>query len=190
MTDEELSAIEERAKAATAGPWRVEEHALDLTDAGTDHGMPPMFNREVRTSWVHGQAKDTFPITPVWVSPFYSPNAHVRMSAHDATFIAAARTDVPALVEEVRRLRAEVAQVNRVLTGERDAADALLDQRDEALAEVRRLRAEVERLQGEVVEARERLREERATTDAQTDQRDELLRALVACRAEVERLRP
>jgi len=50
----------------------------------------------------------------------------------------------PALVAEVRRLRTEVEQVNRVLTGERDAGDALLEQRDEALADVERLRSIVE----------------------------------------------
>lgn len=147
MTPEELDAIEARAKAATPGPWRVEEHALDLTDAGLAHSMPPTSNREVRTSWVHGQAKDTFLITPVWVSPFYSPSAHVRMSAHDATFVATARTDVPALVAEVRRLRS-LGSVSETLAEDGNAmlgraighAETFQRERDEARAEVRRLR--------------------------------------------------
>ena len=147
MTPEELDAIEARAKAATPGPWRVKEHALDLTDAGLAHSMPPTSNREVRTSWVHGQAKDTFPITPVWVSPFYSPSAHVRMSAHDATFVATARTDVPALVAEVRRLRS-LGSVSETLAEDGNAmlgraighAETFQRERDEARAEVRRLR--------------------------------------------------
>lgn len=82
MTDAELDAIEKRAGAATLGPWRIRR---------PDHDSPE---------------------GPTLVEGPYFLRAHVESPdfAHDtrpdAEFIAAARSDVPALVAEVRRLRA------------------------------------------------------------------------------------
>lgn len=80
MTDDELKAIEERAKAATPGPW-------DCTYGGS-------------SAWSVGPESD----------PQLNPVAHVRSrnegpEGADATFIAHARQDIPALSAEVRRLR-------------------------------------------------------------------------------------
>jgi hypothetical protein len=85
MTNEELNAIEARAKAATEGPWRTRptEHG---DCAGIWHG-----------DWEH----DSIVQTDSGVYPPMMP---------DAEFIAHARSDVPALVEEVRRLRALAAE--------------------------------------------------------------------------------
>lgn len=73
MTDEELKAIEERANAATPGPWR-----------GFDTGVLS------GPRWVVGNEESR---------QFYN--------LADGRFIAHAREDVPALIAEVRRLRAE-----------------------------------------------------------------------------------
>lgn len=81
MTDElNLDAIEARANAATPGPWEP---------YFTVHGHPHV----VRA----GQS--------IWgVIVSISPDDYGRA---DCEFLAAARSDVPALVAEVRRLRAE-----------------------------------------------------------------------------------
>lgn len=75
MTNEELAAIETRANAATVGPWR-----------GTkDEG-------------VQADATAVFETGCGCCTPS-------RLSEADAMFIAHARTDIPALVAEVRRLK-------------------------------------------------------------------------------------
>jgi hypothetical protein len=81
MTLEELDAIEARANAASDGPWEAEfsdEESPVLTGIGVKDG----YHEICQTDYgVYGPAMK------------------------DAEFIAAARTDVPALVAEVRRLR-------------------------------------------------------------------------------------
>jgi hypothetical protein len=100
LTQEQLQAIEERAAAATEGPWVVvpdrysddaeREHCQGITappgpqemEAGREYDLPPSGRDIVITD-----------------SGYYPP-----LKA-DAAFIAHARQDVPALVAEVRRLR-------------------------------------------------------------------------------------
>lgn len=79
LTPEELAAMEARCEAATPGPWNDRDE-LELRDP-------------------NGYAV-------VW---FYPPNTdlweHQGTELHDANFIAHARTDVPRLIAEVKRLR-------------------------------------------------------------------------------------
>ena len=75
MTDEQLTAIEQRANAATPGPWRAYSSMVSI---GLSHAL------HILTG----------------IHPFNQAQATC-----DTTFVAAARTDVPALVAEVRRLR-------------------------------------------------------------------------------------
>jgi hypothetical protein len=75
MTTEELAAIEARANAATAGPWR------GTKDEGVQADATAVFETGCECC------------TPS------------RLSEADALFIAHARTDIPALVAEVRRLK-------------------------------------------------------------------------------------
>ena len=97
MTEEELTAIEARAAAATVGPWRhdTDGGAIGAVEAG---GM------------ALAQVQQRVP----------RDNARRDL---DAAFIAAARADVPALVAEVRRLRTLVerafqeGQDGRILDG-------------------------------------------------------------------------
>lgn len=80
---EELDAIEARANAATPGPWASETRTVD-----------------------HGNGVDD------WHFLVMSDGESVHtIGIDDAAFIAAARADVPALVAEVRRLRALLAPV-------------------------------------------------------------------------------
>jgi len=97
MTDEELDAIRERAARATAGPWLVGDGELD--------GFPG--------SW------------DVWGSDYcgiasLAKTAEAAKFPRDleanAEFIAHARTDVPALLSEVDRLREKLSAIDGVLS--------------------------------------------------------------------------
>lgn len=90
MSDIDLDAIEARANAATDGPWW---HYGD--------GF-----REI-----HGPQNDE--------EDGWAPQVAVAGddgTLPDAEFIAHARTDIPALVAEVRRLRAQVEAVRHILS--------------------------------------------------------------------------
>lgn len=93
MDEAKLSEIEARAKAATEGPWSVGEefrtHVVDGAFAGDDR-------------------------LPVASQPSNGLGATAWDEAN-ATFIAHAREDVPALVAEVRRLREVNAGLVRLL---------------------------------------------------------------------------
>ncbi|PAZ15626.1 hypothetical protein CLM62_12585 [Streptomyces sp. SA15] len=110
LTDEQLNAIDARSNAATKGPW---------------------------TAWA-----ETYPhlvlqgpkgVHPSDAEGIVSTNLAVNEGV-DAEFIAHAREDVPALLDEVRRLRAELARrvqcndcgaVGEIFTG--DDGHAYLD---------------------------------------------------------------
>jgi hypothetical protein len=85
MTEDDLQAIEARANAATPGPW--------ATGAGKVEGG------QVRELVI---APNDDVIVAIAYGGFGNP---VDRTTQDRTFIASARTDVPKLVAEVRRLR-------------------------------------------------------------------------------------
>jgi hypothetical protein len=94
MTEDELAAIEARAKAATSGPWvRVaiesyhnDEMAFCVKSVPTGHDIAS--------------------------NQTYYPDA---VTPENQLFIAHARTDVPALVAEVRRLRKALTEAEWVM---------------------------------------------------------------------------
>ena len=88
MDEAKLQEIEARANAATPGPWGA-DCAEGMRSVLSGGGL-----RALVVPWVSG----------------------ALLSQGDSAFIAAARTDVPALVAEARQLRAELATV----TAERD----------------------------------------------------------------------
>lgn len=121
----DLDAIEMRCAAATPGPWawitdRMNDRVSKRTQTGGRRALP---GRRLRDLWVYllagpprqgGDVKE-------WMDPWDFPHvialpwASVKgttvtgfPSKDDEAFIAAARTDVPALVSEVRRLSALV----------------------------------------------------------------------------------
>jgi hypothetical protein len=86
LSDDELTAIEARTNAATPGPWSDRE------------------NVEMK-AW-HIIWSDFGPLDVAHIPPWM---AHCEFNA---CFIAAARTDVPRLIAEIRRQRAVLDQVD------------------------------------------------------------------------------
>ena len=87
MSEERLAEIERRCEAATPGPWL--EHEWD-----TDGNMKPFRPRD--QGWLKiGDGKETV-----------IQDMDISMGEHDAAFVMHSRTDIPALLAEVRRLRA------------------------------------------------------------------------------------
>lgn len=78
VTDTRLQEIEARCAAATPGPWSAVREA--------------------------GQANAWHVATGRWV--WHEPSRSTFWSEEDVSFMAHAREDIPALVVEVRRLRA------------------------------------------------------------------------------------
>jgi hypothetical protein len=120
MTDEELKAIEDRAKAAMPGPWRwnlnlkAKQIRLESTGYGTDleivmdfvrwgmGGARPRFQNPERLM-VHAEAwSKTVPRREHHADWFRS------LSHPDAEFIAHARKDVELLLEEIRELKGRI----------------------------------------------------------------------------------
>ena len=89
LTEERLVEIRGREKAATQGPWR------DDCVVGR--------RKNFESSYVV-RDKDGFAIVDVLPISAY----------HDAAFIAHAREDIPALLDEVERLRAENEQLKEI----------------------------------------------------------------------------
>ena len=95
MIDAELRAIRERAEKATAGPWVV---CRESNEWGTI-GMP-VCRMDDDEKVVVGHVHDWGPTAPVEA---------------DAAFIAASRSDVPALLGEVGRLRSALRDAHAFL---------------------------------------------------------------------------
>lgn len=85
MTPEQLDAIEARANAATPGPWRV---------------------------WYSSTTIAAIEAADRWIVEGSDGHA-IYIASADAAFIGAARTDVPALVAEVRRLQTWIEELTR-----------------------------------------------------------------------------
>jgi hypothetical protein len=115
VTEQELIEIEARAAEATPGPWKW--NGGQFEDARLQVG-------------------DKFVLFASLYMPRGNWEAYVDVSDADMDFIAASRTDVPALVAEVRRLRAELAEYQ---------------DRVALVIEVRRLREEVKEYRDRVI---------------------------------------
>lgn len=95
-TDEQHKAARARCATATEGPW-----APWLDQDGADH-MNGML--------MVGNAAAVIPDGGMWVDDVdVNPVAHVY-TPEDRAFIAHARADIPALLDEIERLRAESAR--------------------------------------------------------------------------------
>lgn len=109
-----LDAIEARVNAATAGPWDVKSHAhlatgcrcLSCDDPtvgwSVDHPTALYCEDIVVERAGNGEVN-------AFGRPLSSCDNGPLLTFEDATFAAHAREDVPALIAEVRRLRAEQA---------------------------------------------------------------------------------
>lgn len=152
MTDLDLDAIEARANAATDGPWVVKhEPAWEA-----DNVQHP----DVITVGAQMWEADDEPMTVCLVSTDHEDDPVDVLL--DAEFIAHARTDVPALVAEVRRLREESAKATAWHTEALDDLARAVCALDTSKAIASERRARVNRL----VEAVERERAERLALTA------------------------
>lgn len=91
LSEDDLRAIEARANAATDGPWRDPWAAPDGEDEFRSAGGQTIFAAE------------------------FCDGPRLAINPPDAAFIAHAREDVPRLLAEVRRLRAERDEMVGVL---------------------------------------------------------------------------
>ena len=102
MTLEELNAIEARAKAATPGAWIVKHcKTVYLADGTAEHEIRSLENGHRVAYLLYRMSGKDIGEDPEDL---------------DAEFIAHARTDVPKLVEEVKRLRAAISSPCEVCT--------------------------------------------------------------------------
>jgi hypothetical protein len=120
----DLDAIEARANAATPGPW---EASRQIGKKGHCY-VAQVFGPDALGGLSLAQMD-------------VLPNATT-----DAAFIAAARADVPALVAEVRRLRAIMDYRAEYTAGLKTEAKLLLLERNDAEAVITNLRADIERI--------------------------------------------
>lgn len=115
MTEQELNEIQARADAATPGPWEHRGKSVRTHVAKTDYGAP--------SGW-DGGICNTLGASPAFN---FDPLCRKKtaQAQTNAVFIAAARSDVPALVAEVRRLQDGLSGLIYYLTrnGLGDAAD-------------------------------------------------------------------
>ena len=96
MTDDDLADIERRANNATPGPWRTEQGMVFFARM-----CSPEENRYGDYAAPYAIAVEGS-FTPV---AGYLPADEARATAY---FIASARTDIPVLVAEIRRLKERI----------------------------------------------------------------------------------
>ena len=106
MTPERLDEIQKRANAATAGPWVP--HRIDDFDQWFvwKQSSLPYYGMVVDL--------DRSDMPECIGETCISDGRNEQQDEADATFIAIARTDVPDLVAEVRRLQSENAELSRL----------------------------------------------------------------------------
>lgn len=97
LTEERIAEIRGREKAATQGPWRAKCEILEADECG---------NATAEMTYVSTNDKG--------ICILYGRGHDDANTQEDATFIAHAREDIPALLDEVERLRAENEQLKEI----------------------------------------------------------------------------
>jgi hypothetical protein len=106
LLDSELDEIDGRARSATQGPWFVRFLDDDFASSLVAVSTSPDTRKGER--WPAFDHTEMVAETLIQAPHRYIDIADPKWD-ENATFIAAARTDVPRLVSEVRRLRQELA---------------------------------------------------------------------------------
>lgn len=114
MTEERIFEIKARAKAATPGPWVADEHAFSVNLG---------YNQDHKRT--HGYGCGNNFVCDLNDGEYHEYYREDEQRAN-ADFIAHAREDVPALLEEVERLRAENERQKEVISFLGDAAKGLV----------------------------------------------------------------
>ena len=107
LTETELDAIDERSRAATAGPWYVRKLDDDFAAGLVAVSTSPDTGRAER--WPDFAAAEMVAATLVQFPNRYIDCVDERWD-ENAAFIAHAREDVPRLLAEVRRLQKQLDQ--------------------------------------------------------------------------------
>jgi hypothetical protein len=132
-TNQQLDDIEAREKAATKGPWGFYDGS-NYADVAADMEVTSRGSYSYREKIARLEDED------YWDDPAHEDDAEEcapEQMAANAAFIAHAREDVPALVAEVRRLRALNADLDRALgetIDDRDQAQEIADKLAYAVA--------------------------------------------------------
>lgn len=111
MTEERLAEIRGREKVATQGTWRAKCEILEADECG---------NATATMTYVSTNEKG--------ICILYGRGHDDTNAQEDAAFIAHAREDIPALLDEVERLRAENALQKEVICFFGDVAKGLVDE--------------------------------------------------------------
>lgn len=109
LTEERIAEIRGREKVATQGPWRAKCEILEADECG---------NATAEMTYVSTNDKG--------ICILYGRGHDDANTQEDATFIAHAREDIPALLDEVERLRAENERQKEVISFLGDAAKGLV----------------------------------------------------------------
>lgn len=126
MTDEDLREIEQRANAATPGPWRVKRRRVCFSPSNLD--FRDVVLKPGEEDWSPGAEWCTDDDRREYGEP-----------GKNAAFIAHARTDIPKLVAAYREKCAEIGRLHQISNYD----EAILErERDEARAEVEKLHRE------------------------------------------------
>lgn len=97
----DLEPIKARERAATKGPWKAKKTA----DGRCDGIVPDYHNHAGEDCYDY--ARDDFKMCPATDEIVTTDSGVYGPSWPDAEFIAHARTDIPALIAEIERLRAQ-----------------------------------------------------------------------------------
>lgn len=103
MTDERLSEIRARAEKATLGPWEWDSYnSIHAPEQKIDHDGEK-WCKVIASIPDHPTGEDSF-----LAEQITERSAWYRESAANADLIAHARTDIPDLLDEIGRLKAEL----------------------------------------------------------------------------------
>lgn len=101
MSSLDLESLKALCDAATPGPWWIEENEQVWVLQGVHAVIPPQLDGAIPEQVINHQI--------LKAPKMGTPYAEYWPSRADAEFIVRARTDMPALIAEVERLRAKLA---------------------------------------------------------------------------------
>jgi hypothetical protein len=104
-TTPDIEGIERRANEATPGPWNIDSHALGIWCPSEKGGETKIF--DIR-GWGYFTGRGHGALA-------LSAEEGKRRQTANGDFVAHARTDIPALLAEVKRLRAREEKLSRTI---------------------------------------------------------------------------
>src|SRR6185436_15609990 len=122
MTDDDLREIETREAQATPGPWYAHRTDDEVHSNARYVSIEPSdFRHDNKTRMWAGSQQQARPEDVIAITLLQNPQLAIADACDENTlFLAHARTDIPRLVTEVRRLRARVLELE-VRSGKSDS---------------------------------------------------------------------